>query len=92
MKRRGGKREGAGRKNFFRWPKLQEKLIKNIVEQISVIYIWKIAFSQPRERFRAEGTFVNDSDFASWPLGLELRRRQELFQTDVRYLYWKEMS
>ena len=39
--------------NRLRRLKLQEKSIKNIGEQITMIYmyIWKIAFSQPDDRF-----------------------------------------
>ena len=50
MKRRGGKREGAGRKKSPALTK-REKSIKNTGEQISIIYIWKIAFSLPGESF-----------------------------------------
>ena len=40
-------------------------------------YIWKIAFSHVTWRkVRAERIFVNDSNFASWLLDLELRQRQ----------------
>ena len=40
------------------------------------VYLENRVFSTWR-KVRAEGTFVNDSNFASWLLGLELRRRRE---------------
>ena len=40
------------------------------------IYLKNRVFSTWR-KVRAEGTFANDSNFASWLLGLELRRRRE---------------
>ena len=39
------------------------------------IYLENRIFSTWR-KVRAEGIFVNNSNFASWLLGLELRRRQ----------------
>ena len=50
MKRRGGKREGAGRKKSPALAKKREKLIKNIGEQITIVYIWRVcAFSTWRK-------------------------------------------
>ena len=52
MERRGGKREGAGRKKLLALAKITREINKiNIGEQISVVYISKIAFSRPGEMF-----------------------------------------
>ena len=53
-KRRGGKREGAGRKKSPALTKITreiDKKKKNLGEQITIIYVWKIAFSQSGKRF-----------------------------------------
>ena len=52
--------------------------MKNIGEQITITYIWpeNRVFSTLR-KVHEEGTFGNDSNFASWLLGLENRRRRE---------------
>ena len=39
-----------GERNRLPYPKLLEKLIRSIGEEITNTYIWKIAFSRPGER------------------------------------------
>ena len=51
-----------------RWPLVEVRLY---------IYVENYIFSTWR-KVRAVGIFVNDSNYASWLLGLELRRRQAL--------------
>ena len=77
MKRRGGKREGAGRKKSPALAKITREINqKHWRANQNYIYLEDRVFSTWR-KVRAEGTFVNDSHFASWLLGLELRRRRE---------------
>ena len=77
MDRRGGKREGAGRKKSPALTKITRKINqKHWRANHHSIYLENRVFSSWR-KIRAEGTFGNDSEFASWLLGLELRRRQE---------------
>ena len=70
MNRRGWKREGAGRKKSPALAKITRGINKkNIGKQIINIYIYiyleNRVFSTWR-KVRADGTFVNDSNFASW--------------------------
>ena len=77
MKRRGGKREGAGRKKSPALAKITREINqKHWRANYHYIYLENCVFSTWR-KVRAEGTFANDSNFASWLLGLELRRRRE---------------
>ena len=54
-------------------------------------YIWKIAFSQPGERFVRRESFVNNSNFASWLLGLE-QSDEDKFRYTVDYLLERTTS
>ena len=77
MDRRGGKREGAGRKKSPALTKTTREINqKHWRANHHSIYLENRVFSSWK-KIRAEGTFSNDSAFASWLLGLELRRRQE---------------
>ncbi|XP_020610311.1 uncharacterized protein LOC110048890 [Orbicella faveolata] len=77
MQRRGGKREGAGRKKSPALAKITRVINqKHWRANHHCIYLENRVFSTWR-KVRAEGTFANDSNFASWLLGLELRRRRE---------------
>ena len=77
LDRRGGKREGAGRMKSPALTKITRKINqKHWRANHHSIYLENRVFSSWR-KIRAEGTFGNDSEFASWLLGLELRRRQE---------------
>ena len=76
MKRRGGKREGAGRKKSPALTKITREINqKHWRANHHYIYFENRIFSTWR-KVRAQGIFVNDSNFASWLLGLELRRTQ----------------
>ena len=77
MKRRAGKREGAVRKKS---PALTE-IVREINQKHRTanhhyIYLKNRTFSTWR-KVRAEGKFVNDSNFVSWLLVLELIRRRQ---------------
>lgn len=75
--RRGGKREGAGRKKSPALTKITRQINqKHWRVNHHSIYLENRVFSSWR-KIRADGSFGNDSVFASWLLGLELRRRQE---------------
>ena len=79
MKTRGGKREGVGRKKSPALAKITREIYqteKHWRANHNYIYLENRVFSTWRQ-VRVEGTFVNDSNFASWLLGLELRRRRE---------------
>ena len=78
MKRRGGKREGAGRKKSPALAKITREINqKHWRTNHHYIYLENRVCST-WQKVRAEGAFVNDSNFASWLLaGLELRRRRE---------------
>ena len=76
MKRRGGKREGAGLKKSTALTKITREINqKHWRANHHYIYLENRIFSTWR-KVRAEEIFVNDSNFASWLLGLKLRRRQ----------------
>ena len=76
MKRRGEKREGAGRKKSPALPKITRETNQNYWRaNHHYVYLENRIFSIWR-KVRAEGILVSDSNFASWLLGLELRRRQ----------------
>ena len=76
MKRRGGKREGAGQKKSPALTKITREINpKHWRANHHYIYLENRIFSTWRKA-RAKGIFVNDSNFTSWLLGLELRRRQ----------------
>ena len=80
MKRRGGKREGAGWKKLLALAKITRAINKiNIGEQISDVYTlyFENRVFSTWGNVRAKGTLVIDSDFASWLLGLEFIGRQE---------------
>ena len=84
MKRRGGKREGAGRKKSPALTKITREINqKHWRANHHYIYLENRIFSTLR-KVRAEGIFVNDSNFASWLLGLELRRRQASAHSRLR--------
>ena len=77
MKRSGGKREGAGRKKSPALAKITREINqKHWIANHHYIYLENRVFSTWR-KVRAEGMFVNDSNFASWLLSLEVRRREE---------------
>ena len=66
MNRRGGKREGAGRKKSPALAKIAREINKKHWKaNHQYIYLENRVFSTWR-KVRAEGTFVNDSNFASW--------------------------
>ena len=68
MKRRGGKREGAGRKKSPALAKITRKINqKHWRANQHYIYLENRILSTWR-KVRAEGIFVNDSNFASWLL------------------------
>ena len=76
MKRRGGKREGAGPKKSPALTKITREINqKHWRTNPHYIYLENYIFSTWR-KVRAVGIFVNNSNYASWLLGLELRRRQ----------------
>ena len=76
MKRRGGKREGAGRKKSPALNKITREINqKHWRTNHHYKYLENYIFSTWR-KVRAVGIFVGDSNYASWLLGLELRRRQ----------------
>ena len=76
MKRRGGKREGAERKKSPALTKIMREINqKHWRINHHYIYLENRIFSTWR-KVRSEGMFLNDSNFASWLLGLEFRRRQ----------------
>ena len=92
MKRRGGKREGAGQKKSPALTKLTREMNKKHWRgNHHYIYIWKIEFSQPGERFVRGESFVNDSNFASRRLGLEQSDEDKLRYT-VGYLLERTTS
>ena len=73
MKRRGGKREGAGRKKSPALTKITREIDKKKHWRANHDYICleNRIFSNWR-KVRAEGiSVVNDSNFASWLLGME---------------------
>ena len=77
MKRRGGKREATGRKKSPALTKITREINqKHWRANHHDIYLKNRIFSTWR-KVRAEGMFVNDSNFASWLLGLELRPRKQ---------------
>ena len=81
MKRRGGKREGAGWKKSPALIKIMRVINQNHWRaNHQYIYLENRTFSTWR-KVRAEGISVNDSNFASRLLGLELRRRQASVQS-----------
>ena len=66
MKRRGGKREGAGRKKSPALTNITREVNqKHWRTNLRYIYLENSIFSTWR-KVRAEGIFVNDSDFASY--------------------------
>ena len=76
MEKRGGKREGAGRKKSPALAKITSEINqKHWRTNHHYIYLENYIFSIWR-KVRAVGIFVNDSNYASWLLGLELGRRQ----------------
>ena len=64
MNRRGGKREGAGRKKSPALAKINQKHWK---ANHQYIYLENRVFSTWR-KVHAEGTFVNDSNLGSWQM------------------------
>jgi len=65
MKRRGGKREGAGRKKSPALAKITREINqKQWRANHHYIYLENRVFST-RRKIRAKGTFANDSNFAS---------------------------
>ena len=92
MKRRGGKREGARqRKSPALTKRTREMNKKHWKANHHYMYIWKIAFSQPGERFMRRESFVHDSNFASRLLGLEQTDEDKLRYT-VDYLLERTTS
>ena len=77
MKRRGGKREGAGREKSPALTKITREINKKHwrANHNDYIYLENRIFSTWR-KVHVEGIFINDSNFVLWLLGLELRRRQ----------------
>ena len=76
MKRRGGKREGAGRKKSPALTKITREMNqKHWRTNHHYIYLENYIFSTWR-KVRAVGIFVNDSNYASRLLGLKLPRTQ----------------
>ena len=66
MKRRGGKREGAGRKKSPTWTKITREINqKHWRTNHHYTYLENYIFSTWR-KVRAVGIFVNDSNYASW--------------------------
>ena len=66
MNRRGGKRKGAGRKKSPALAKVTREINKKTLESKPSIYILENRVFSTWRKVRAEGTFVNDSNFASW--------------------------
>ena len=72
MNRREGKCEGAGQKKSPALAKITREINqRHWKANHQYIYIWKIVFSRPGKKVRAEGTFENDSNFASWQRALQ---------------------
>ena len=70
MNRRGGKREGAGRKKSPASAKIKQEINKKHWKaNQQYIYLENRVFSIWR-KVRAEGTFVNDSNFATWQMAV----------------------
>ena len=68
MNRRGGKREGAGRKKSPALAKITREINqKHWKANHQHIYLENRVFSTWR-KVRAEGTFANDSNFAAWQI------------------------
>ena len=82
MDRRGGKREGAGRKKSPALTKITREINqKHWKENHQYIYLENRVFSTWR-KVRAEGTFVNDSDFASWQMAVRFVAPKEDVNSD----------
>ena len=89
MKRRGGKREGAGRKKSPALTKITREINQEHWRaNHHYVYLENRIFSTWR-KVRAEGIFVNDSNFASWLLGLE-QTDEDKFRYTVDYLLDKD--
>ena len=67
MNRRGGKREGAGRKKSPALAKINQKHWK---ANHQYIFLENRVFSTCWRKIRVEGTFVNASNFASWQMAV----------------------
>ena len=84
MNRRGGKREGAGRKKSPALAKMNKKHWK---ANHQYIYLENRVFSTWR-KVRAEGTFVNDSNFGSWQMAPRFVAPNEDVNSDeCQFLY-----
>ena len=82
MNRRGGKREGAGRKKSPALTKITREINKKHWKaNHQYIYLENRVFSTWR-KVRAEGTFVNDSNFASWQTAVRLVAPNEDVSSD----------
>ena len=82
MNRRGGKREGAGRKKSPALAKITREIHqKHWKANHQYIYLENRVFSTWRE-VRAEETFVNDSNFASWQMAVRFVAPNEDVNSD----------
>ena len=85
MNRRGGKREGAGRKKSPALAKITREINKkHWKENHQYLYLENRVFSTWR-KVRAGGTFVNDSNFASWQMAVRFVASNE----DVNCDQWQ---
>ena len=92
MKRRGGRREGAGQKKSPALTKITREINqKHWRTNDHYIYLENRIFFQPGERFVRRESFVNDSNFASRLLGLEQSDEDKLRYT-VDYLLERTTS
>ena len=84
MNRRGGKREGSGRKNSPALAKITREINqKHWKANHQYIYIWKIVFSRPGEKsVQKAGTFVNDWNFASCQMAVRFVAPNEDVNSD----------
>ena len=82
MNRRGGKREGAGRKKSPALAKITREInLKHWKANHQYISLKNRVFSTWR-KVRAEGTFVNDSNFASWQMAVRFVAPNEDVNSD----------
>ena len=82
MNRRGGKRESAGRKKSPALAKITREINKKHWKaNHQYIYLENCVFST-WQKVRAEGTFVNDSNFASWQMAVRFVAPNEDVNSD----------
>ena len=82
MNRRGGKHEGAGRKKSLGLAKITREINqKHCKANQQYMYLENRVCSTWR-KVRVEGTFVNDSNYASWQMAARLVAPNEDVNSD----------